>query len=177
MNLAAKITTGAAVLVVGGLAALAAPAFATIGQAAHGTAEGISNLASTFERSAEPTAGPAGETDPAELPLDQPRVAYPGDGGSGPAGPGDCTTIAMIDASTGWLLGELSDKGAKPGASGAAIYGDEGRIRAYEVMEGDSMMAISQRFCIAFPHASSYPAPHEKTGPRPGHVLILDPSA
>jgi len=165
MNLAAKITTGAAVLVVGGLVALAIPAMASIGQAAHGTAEGVVNLTETLE--ASPTQVAATVTpEPTPTPRDPKQAAAWAIGcddfGAHPAYGG--TPVATYPR---------PDRGPSEYAQGTVTLDDEGNPKYYTVAPGDSGMSIGERFCIDYVSLlvvnDAFPTMH------PGQVLQISP--
>ena len=171
MDRAAKITTAACVLVVGGLVALSVPAVAAIGEVAHGTATGVGNIAKSLEPvEFEPEVEQVGPTGTAWVNLGP--VTVPAGGGiTGCTG----TDFALIE--NGQLLGKLVDNGPREHASGEVLYGTKGQIAAYIVAPNDSMLAIGERFCIPDAHVFYQNSLHMQTGPHPGQTLVLDPQA
>lgn len=163
MSLAAKIITGAAVLVVGGLVALAVPAIVSIGQAAHGTVEGVGNLTKTLESTPEPVAA---EPTPAPTPRDPKQAAAWAIGcddfGAHPAYGG--TPVATYPR---------PDRGPSEYAQGTVTLDDEGNPKYYTVAPGDSGMSIGERFCIDYVSLlavnNAFPTMH------PGQVLQISP--
>lgn len=52
---------------------------------------------------------------------------------------------------SGYALPELRDTGPTEYAGGEAVLNDDGTPAAYVVAEGDTLYAISERFCVQFP--------------------------
>ncbi|MFK4834153.1 hypothetical protein ACI3KY_00315 [Microbacterium sp. ZW T2_14] len=163
MSLAAKITTGVAAVAIAGLVALAAPAFASLGQAAHDTAEGVSNLTETAEPSAETVAA---EPTPAPTPRDDMQAA------AWTAGCDDFVDVSV------WVNGEKPpprpDRGPSEYANGTVTFNEDGGADAYTVADGDTGYSIGERFCVNY--ISVYKASGEGDGTlQPGQVLNIDP--
>ena len=190
VSLAAKITAGAAVLVIGGLVALAAPAIAA-------TATELSAWA-IFQPQAEAESMQAAAAPPDDV--DEPALeptataglpegyVYMGDGTWIPAGgPGDCTAAAMISISgssestmTARLLHSenLVDMGPREFAEGEVGRSADGRIATYTVAPGDAPYAIGDRFCI-YNSLSLLTLNGNDLGTAfsPGRTIVLDPAA
>ena len=172
MNFAAKITTGVAVLVVGGLVALAVP---TVSAA---YAE-VSSWA-IFQPTEEPTVEPPSDEDD---PIGQKMIEELGDGyvyvGNGTAIPKDspagCKNPAWIHLGgmSASLSGDLVDRGARDLAAGTAGLDDDGRVLTYTVEPGDALYAIGDRFCIA--NALTIATLNHTRTIQPGEVLLLHP--
>lgn len=173
MNLAGKITAGAAVLVVGGLVALAAPAIATV--------QGELSSWAAFQPTADPDIGEAPDDDP----IGQNMIEELGDGfiyvGNGTAIPRDsppgCENpvwlhIGEMSAS---LSGDLVDRGARELAAGTVGMDDDGRIVTYMVAPGDAPYAIGDRFCLA--NATMLTTLNHTQTIQPGQVLLVHPDA
>lgn len=186
VKLATKIAAGVSVLVVGGLVALAVPVFTAIGQAANETAERVSDIVASPEpTAAEPVAESASDIEEPrpgfapEGPLDRDgRVHVPlGDGSFVAVLPGSCMPVYITDKG---LLGTLIDHGANDYASGTAIFDEAGKITSYEVAAGDTLIGISERFCMADAHlfyANDMHVSGQGSQLAVGQVLILDPGA
>jgi hypothetical protein len=159
MNLAAKITTAAAVIVVGGLIALAAPAFAAIGQVAQGAAKGVGDTRETPAPTAEPAP---------ELVVTEPAPVVDSD---------PCAERVRINAGRmrASVTGDLVDMGAHDLAAGTVDLDDEGRIKTYTVASGDALYAIGDRFCIENPLVLS--GLNHTHMIAPGEVLLLAPDS
>jgi hypothetical protein len=151
------------VIVVGGLVALAIPAFASIGQAARGTADGVGNLTKTLESTPEPVAA---EPTPEPTPRDPKQAAAWAIGcddfGAHPAYGG--TPVATYPR---------PDRGPSEYAQGTVTLDDEGNPKYYTVAPGDSGMSIGERFCIDYVSLlavnDAFPTMH------PGQVLQISP--
>lgn len=171
MEPAGKIMTGIAVVVVGGLVALAAPAVAAV----HGE---LSSWA-VFTPTPEPTVEPASEDDP----VGKRMIDELGDGyvyvGNGTAIPKDspagCEKPAWIHlgAMSASLHGDLVDRGTRELAAGTPGLDDEGRLVTYTVAPGDALYAIGDRFCIA--NALTIATLNHTRTIQPGEVLLLRP--
>jgi hypothetical protein len=171
MNLAGKVATGVAVLVVGGLVALAAPAVAAV----HSE---LSTWA-VFEQTEEPSVEPAADDDPiGKKMIDElgEGHVYVGNGTAIPKGsPAGCDEPAWLRLGrmSASLSGDLVDRGARDLATGTAGLDDEGRIVTYTVAPGDALFAIGDRFCIA--NALTIAILNHTRTIQPGEVLLLHP--
>ena len=174
MNLAAKVTTGVAVLVVGGLVVLAVPAVASV----HGALSSWALFGTTEEPSVEL---PPAEDDP----IGREMIDELGDGyvyvGKGtaipknsPEGCGNPAWLHIGGASAG-LSGDLVDRGEREFAAGAVGLDDGGRIKTYTVAAGDALFAIGDRFCIA--NALNIATLNHTRTIQPGEVLLLHPDS
>jgi len=173
MDVAGKVATGVAVLVVGGLVALAAPAVATV----HG---GLSSWA-VFGPTEEPTA----ELAPDDDPIGKKMIDELGDGyvdaGNGTAIPEDspagCENPAWLHLGevSASLSGDLVDRGVRDLAAGTTGLDDEGRIVSYTVAPGDALYAIGDRLCIA--NALTIATLNHTRTIQPGEVLLLHPDS
>jgi LysM repeat protein len=172
MNLAAKITTGVAVLVVGGLVVLAVPTIS-------GAYAEMSSWAI-----ASPTEAPIEEpVSPGDDPIGKKVIDELGDGyvyvGNGTAipkgSPAGCDAPAWIHLGgmSASLSGDLVDRGAREFAAGTAGLDDEGGIVTYTVAPGDALYAIGDRFCIA--NALTIADLNHTRTIQPGEVLLLHP--
>lgn len=163
VTLAGKITIGVATLVVGGLIALAVPAIASIGQTAHSAAEGVSNLAETFEPTAEPVAA---EPTPEPTPRDPKQAAAWAIG---------CDDFGLHPSYGGMPVATYPrpDRGPSEYAQGTVALDDEGNVKSYTVAPGDSGMAIGERFCIDY--VSLLTVNHAFPTLQPGQVLEISP--
>ena len=174
MNRAAKVTTGVAVIVVGGLVALAVPAVASV----HGA---LSSWV-IFQPTGEPTVEPASTEDDAvgEEMIDElgDGYVYVGNGTAIPKGnPAGCEHPAWlhVGGTSASLSGDLVDRGARDLAVGTAGLDDEGRIVTYTVAPGDALYAIGDRFCIA--NALTIATLNHTRTIQPGEVLLLHPDS
>ncbi|GAA3204417.1 LysM domain-containing protein [Microbacterium terregens] len=172
MNLAAKITTGVAVLVVGGLVALAVPTVS-------GAYSEMSSWA-IFQPTEEPTVEPASaEDDPiGKKMIDElgDGYVYVGNGTAIPKGsPAGCEDPAWLNLGgmSASLSGDLVDRGGRDLAAGTAGLDDDGRIVTYTVAPGDALYAIGDRFCIA--NALTIATLNHTRTIQPGEVLLLHP--
>lgn len=176
MNRAAKVAAGVAVLVVGGLVALAAPAVSA------GYAE-VSSWA-IFRPAVQPTEEPADdqstdEDDPiGEEMLEElgEGYVYVGNGTSIPRGsPAGCDEPRWlhIGRMSAHLSGDLVDRGARDLAAGTTGLDDAGRVVTYTVAPGDALLAIGDRFCVA--NAGAFADLNHTRTIQPGEVLLLDP--
>jgi hypothetical protein len=168
MTLAAKITTGVVALVVVGLVALAAPAIATIGQAAHETTRGVSNLAATFEPSAEPVVQPV-EPTPEPTPHDDLQAAAWAIG---------CDDFVSVGGyANAKKPSPRPDRGASEYASGTVTFGEDGGVETYTVAAGDSGMSIGERFCVDYITLEVANQQRWRMGRQlqPGDVLLINP--
>ena len=173
MNRAAKITTGLAVLVVGGLVVLAVPTVSASYAA-------MSSWA-IFQPTPEPTVGP---TSAADDPIGKTMIDELGDGyvyvGNGTAipkgSPAGCDqpTWLHIGGMSANLSGDLVDRGARDLAAGTAGLDAEGRIVTYTVAPGDALYAIGDRFCLA--NALAIAELNHTRTIQPGEVLLLHPN-
>ena len=180
MQRAAKIATGASVLVVAGLIAVAAPAVATATGA----------LAEWAVFSPAATDAPSGASPGEEAADPEPEVVVDAgdleliDVGNGTSfsaeGPGDCTTNAAIHPygahdPAARLGGELTDMGVSPYASGEVGFTEDGLIETYTVESGDTLIGIGQRFCVDYVTVGAYNDRFGTKAIQPGDVLILRP--
>lgn len=175
MNVAAKFTAGVAVLVVGGLVALAAPAI-------FGAYAEMSSWA-IFQPPEEPTVEPA--PDETEDTLGAEMIDELGDGyvyvGNGTAipkgAPPGCDDPAWLHVGgmSASLSGNLVDRGARDLAAGIAGTDEEGQIVTYTVAPGDAIYAIGDRFCIA--NALTLTMLNHTRTIQPGEVLLLHPDS
>lgn len=172
------ITTGVAVVIIGGLVALAAPAVA-------GAQAEISSWA-LFQPTAEPTTEPAeaaAESSAEDDAIGQKMIDELGDGyvyvGNGTAipknSPAGCGHPAWlhVGGKSASLSGDLVDRGEREFAAGTVGLDDEGEIVTYAVAPGDALFAIGDRFCIANALAIST-LNHTRTI-QPGEVLLIHP--
>lgn len=174
MNRGAMITTGVAVLVIGGLVALAAPTVS-------GAYAEMSSWA-IFQPPNEPSVAVASAEDD---PIGTKMIDELGDGyvyvGNGTAIPKDspagCESPAWIhlDRMSASLSGDLVDQGAHDLAAGTPGLDDQGRIVTYTVAPGDSLYAIGDRFCIA--NALTIATLNHTRTIQPGEVLLLHPDS
>ncbi|MBO0979849.1 hypothetical protein [Microbacterium sp. SD291] len=186
MNLAAKITTGVVVLVVGGLVALAAPTMSA-GYAELSSwaifqptveATDVATEEPADEQTAEPGVAhgdPTGQAMLDELGAD---YVYVGNGTAIPKGsPAGCEEprwlhIGSMSAS---LSGDLVDRGARDLAAGVAGLDEAGRVVTYTVAPGDALLAIGERFCVA--NAGAFATLNHTRTIQPGEVLLLHPDS
>ena len=163
MSLAAKITTGVAVVVVVGLVALAVPAFISLGQVAAGTADGARNLAGSFDSTPEPAAVAVAEPDP--IPRDPKQAA---------AWEAGCDDFVDVGRYYQGEKPERPDRGATEYAAGTVTFNEKGGVATYTVAEGDSGMSIGERFCVDY--ITLYIANQVQQGTlHPGQVLNINP--
>ena len=164
MNRAAKVTTGVAVLIVGCLVALTAPAVAAIGQAANGTAQGVSNLATPLDASPESVA----ETVDSESP--EPR-----DPKQAAAWAIGCDDFGLARGYSGSPQATYPrpDRGPSEFASGTVTLDPEGNVATYTVAPGDAGMSIGERFCIDY--VSLLAVNDAFPTLQPGQVLTINP--
>lgn len=173
MNRAQKVTIAVSAVVVAGLVVLAAPpVIGAVGWAA----------ARVAPAAVEPTASPSpapeslGKDDAGLTGLPEGYVNV-GNGTAIPAGgPGDCEEAAWIHMGemNAWLHGDIPDQGVREFAAGEAGLDAEGRVVTYTVAPGDALYAISDRFCIANPHAID--TLNHTRMIQPGDVLLLRPN-
>ncbi|MDW4573458.1 hypothetical protein R8Z57_11810 [Microbacterium sp. M3] len=173
MDLAGRITVGAAVLVVGGLVALAAPAVAS-----------AAGIVSAWAHTA-PTEDPPEAESPADgdAALEKDMLDELSDGyvyvGNGTAipknGPAGCEEPRWLHVGGGRasINGDLIDRGVNDLARGAVGLDADGDVKTYTVEPGDALYAIADRFCIANALAIST-LNHTRTI-QPGEVLLLAP--
>lgn len=129
-----------AVLVVGGLVALAAPAFAPIGQAANVTVERVSDIMATPGPTEQPGSEPVAET-----------AAEPRDPLQAAAWKIGCDDFAAVGGYAGASRpSPRPDRGPSEYASGSATMGADGGVETYTVAAGDSGMSIGERFCVDY---------------------------
>lgn len=164
MNRAAQMTTGVVVLIVGGLVALAAPAIATIGQAANGTAQGAGNLAKTLEGSPEALTEAVGTATPE--PRDPKQAAAWAIG---------CDDFGLARGYSGSPQATYPrpDRGPSEFASGTVTLDAEDNVATYTVAPGDSGMSIGERFCIDY--VSLLAVNDAFPTLQPGQVLTINP--
>jgi hypothetical protein len=178
MNLAAKITTGVAVLIVGGLVALAVPTVS-------GAYAEMSSWA-IFQSTEEPAGEPTDDVAPAEDdPIGKQMIDELGDGyvyvGDGTAIPKNtpegCENPIWLHVgqTSAHLNGDLTDRGEREFAAGTVNLDDEGRIKTYTVAPGDALFAIGDRFCIA--NALTIATLNHTRTIQPGEVLLLHPDS
>jgi hypothetical protein len=173
MNLAGKVATGVAVLVVGSLVALAAPALAAV----HGE---LSSWA-IFRQTEEPAVELASENDPIGTKMTNELgvgYGYVGNGTAIPKeSPAGCEAPAWLHLGgmSASLSGDLVDHGARDLATGTAGLDDEGGIVTYTVAPGDALYAIGDRFCIA--NALTIATLNHTRTIQPGEVLLLQPDS
>lgn len=177
MNLAAKITTGVAVVVVGGLVAIAVP---TVSAAwVEMSSWAIFRPAEAPTAEAAPTEAASGEDDPiGKQMIDElgDGYVYVGNGTAIPKGsPAGCEDPAWLHlgAMSASLSGDLVDRGARDLAAGTAGVDEGGRIVTYTVAPGDALFAIGERFCIA--NALTIATLNHTRTIQPGEVLLLHP--
>lgn len=165
MTLAAKLATGVAVLVVGGLVALAVPAVAAIGQAAQDAAQGVGNLARTLDASDESVAETA-VPEPTPTPRDPKQAAAWAIG---------CDDFGAARGYSGFPQATYPrpDRGPSEYAQGTVTLDEDGNVKTYTVAPGDAGMAIGERFCIDYVSLlavhDAFPTLH------PGQVLTINP--
>ena len=165
MNLAAKITTGVAVVVVGGLVALAVPAFASIAQSAHDTIEGAGNIAATLDPSAEPDAGSTLEPTPEPTPTEPLQAAAWAVG---------CDDFAAVGGYAGAAKpSPRPDRGPLEYASGPVTLNADGEVETYTVQSGDAGTSIGERFCVDY--VTLLVANDAWPTLQPGDVLVINP--
>lgn len=142
MNRAGVITTAVAAVVLGGLVALAAPAVATLGQAAHGTAQGVGNLAGTLDASPESVRGTV-VPEPTPTPRDPKQAAAWAIG---------CDDFGAHPRYGGSPVATYPrpDRGPSEYAQGTVTLDENGNPETYTVAPGDAGMSIGERFCIDY---------------------------
>jgi hypothetical protein len=175
MNVAGKITLGAAVLVVGGLVALAAPAVAS----ATGV---IASWAKSAPSEDPPEAAPEEDEDAA---IEKEMLDDLGDGyvyvGNGTAipknSPAGCEEPRWLHVGGGRasINGDLIDRGANDLARGTVGLDADGEVKTYTVEPGDALYAIGDRFCIA--NAMTIATLNHTRMIQPGEVLLLAPDS
>lgn len=173
MNRAGKVATGVAVLVVGSLIAVAAPAVAAM----HGELSSWAIFA-PIERSAEQSA--SADDGIAHEMIDElgDDYVYVGNGTAIPRNsPAGCDEPAWLHVGrmSASLSGDLVDRGERDLAAGATGLDDEGRIVTYTVAPGDALYAIGDRFCIA--NALTIAVLNHTRTIQPGEVLLLSPDS
>lgn len=165
MNIAGKITTGVAVVVLGGLVALAVPAFASIGQAAHDAAKGVGNIAATLNPSADSTAASTAEPTPEPTPTDPLQAA---------AWEIGCDDFAAVGGYAGAARPSARpDRGPITHASGPVIFNADGEVETYTVQPGDAGTSIGERFCVDY--VTLLVANDVWPTLQPGDVLVINP--
>lgn len=175
MNLAGKVTFGAAALVVGGLVVLAAPAV--------GAATGlVSSWADSVRTGESPEMTSAGEDDAVveDKSLDQLGDGYVdvGNGTAIPKGtPAGCEEPRWLHVGNGHasINGELTDRGVREFARGTVGTGTDGNVKTYTVAPGDALYAIGDRFCIT--NALEIATLNHTRTIQPGEVLLLAPDS
>lgn len=165
MNLAGKITVGAAVLILGGLVALAVPAIVSIGQATHTTAEGAGRIADTFEP-------PAGAAEPEAAPTPEPTPRDPKQAAAWAIG---CDDFGLARGYSGSPQATYPrpDRGPSEYAQGTVTLDEDGNVTTYTVAPGDSGMSIGERFCIDY--VSLLAVNDAFPTLQPGQVLTINP--
>jgi hypothetical protein len=163
MNLAAKVTTGIVVIIVGGLVALAAPAVATIGQAVPRPAGDDGNVGETIEASSD-AAGKGGPATP--QPRDPKQAAAWAIG---------CDDFGLARGYGGSPQASYPrpDRGPSEYASGTVTLDSAGNVSTYTVAPGDSGMSIGERFCIDY--VSLLAVNDAFPTLQPGQVLTINP--
>lgn len=166
----------ASVLVVGGLAALAAPAFVTLADGAGAAVSGIGNFTGISGQEREP----AREVTPTES----------ADDGSGAPLTGIEEARAIRDAAARRIgCDEMNiargysgspqatyprpDRGPHDFAAVTVTYDEDGNVATYTVAPGDAGAAIGERFCIDYVSLFHVNGIHPI--PRPGDVLVINP--
>ncbi|MGP3536022.1 hypothetical protein ACTU3I_14580 [Microbacterium sp. RD1] len=175
MSLAGRVTLGAAVLVVGGLVVLAAPAVASVA----GVVSSWANSAPTEE---SPELDSVVSDDAA---VEKRMQGESGDGyvyvGNGTAipenGPAGCEETRWLHVGGGRasINGHLIDRGVNELARGTAGLDAEGNVKTYTVEPGDALYAIGDRFCIA--NALTIATLNHTRTIQPGEVLLLAPDS
>jgi len=182
MNLAAKITTGVVVLVVGGLVALAAPTVS----GAYAEMSSWAIFQPTEDATEDATEGSTEEPASAdEDPIGKKMIdelgddyVYVGNGTAIPKNtPEGCENPIWlhIGQSSARLNGDLTDRGEREFAAGTVGLDDQGRIKTYTVAPGDALFAIGDRFCIA--NALAIATLNHTRTIQPGEVLLLHPDS
>lgn len=175
MNLAGRVTLGAAVLVVGGLAILAVPAVTS-------AAGVVSSWTSSAPTEESPEASSAADDDAA---IEKKMLDELGDGyvyvGNGTAIPKDspagCEEPRWLHVGGGRasINGELIDRGVNELARGTVGLDANGNVKTYTVEPGDALYAIGDRFCIA--NALTIATLNHTRTIQPGEVLLLAPDS
>lgn len=175
MNLAGKVTLGAAVLVVGGLVILAAPAVASVAGA-------VSSWANSTATEESPEVDSVAEDDAA---IEKKMLGELGDGyvyvGNGTAipenSPAGCEEPRWLHVGGGRasINGDLIDRGVNELARGTVGLDAEGNVKTYTVEPGDALYAIGDRFCIA--NALTIATLNHTRTIQPGEVLLLAPDS
>lgn len=179
MNTAAKIATGASVVVVAGLIALAAPAFVGIVTAVGPAADRIRELTTPV---AEPVTESGSSSNTTTVDVTQvTRDRTPPNPLQERARAVGCDQFAAVggygrrDGVTSYVKpSPRPDMGARESASGPVLFYDDGGVATYTVRPGDSGMAIGERFCVDY--ITVFVANDIKGGViHPGQVLQINP--
>lgn len=161
MKTSAKIATGLSAVAVAAILAFAVPAIAApSGQAA--------------------SPRPASEPTQAPTPAAQPVTPNAANGGNLPK---NCTTWSAIrfapspegaTTTTVSLDGpSLVDTGATELAAGSAKLDEGGHVTSYTVADGDSAIAIGERFCVDYITVMQFNHIYPSWSMQPGDVLSL----
>lgn len=177
MNLAGKVTLAAVVLVVGGLAFLAAPAVLS-----------AAGVISAWTRSAPTEESPEADADFTagdDAAIEKKMPDELGDGyvyvGDGTAIPKDsvagCEEPRWLHVGGGRasISGEVVDRGVSELARGPVGLDAHGKVKTYTVEPGDALYAIGDRFCIA--NALTIATLNHTRTIQPGEVLLIAPDS
>ncbi|WP_106815707.1 LysM peptidoglycan-binding domain-containing protein [Microbacterium timonense] len=160
MNLAGKITVAVVVLVLGGLAVLAATVVGSI----EWSASDVSNLGPTPEPSTEPVVESVGEPTPEPTPRDPKQAAAWAIG---------CDDFVTVGRYYNGVKPPRPDRGATEYASGTVTFTEDGGVDTYTVAEGDTGASIGERFCVDY--ITLYLASGVRQGMiHPGQVLRVN---
>lgn len=175
MNLAGKITIGAAALVIGGLVVLAVPAVASV-------TDVVSSWASPKPTEDPPEADSMNDDDAAteKTMLDElgDGYVYVGNGTAIPKNsPAGCEEPRWLHVGGGRasINGDLIDRGVNELARGTVGLDADGNVKTYTVESGDALYAIGDRFCIA--NALTIATLNHTRTIQPGEVLLLAPES
>ena len=175
VNLAGKITLGAAALIIGGLVILAVPSVAS----ATGV---ISSWANSEPAEAPSNADPVENSDAAieQKMLDElgDEYVYVGNGTAIPKNsPAGCEEPRWLHLGGGRasINGDLVDRGVNDLARGTVGLDSDGNVKTYTVEPGDALYAIGDRFCIA--NALTIATLNHTRTIQPGEVLLLAPDS
>ena len=174
VNLAGKITLGAAVLVVCGLVTLAVPAVAS----ATGAVLSWANSKPTDSPEAEVVADDDAAIEKKMLDELGDGYVYVGNGTAIPENsPAGCEEPRWLHVGGGRasINGDVIDRGVNQLARGTVGLDADGNVKTYTVEPGDALYAIGDRFCIA--NALTIATLNHTRTIQPGEVLLLAPDS
>jgi len=167
----------ASVLVVGGLAALAAPAFVTLADGAGAAVQGFGNLAAgtgelELEHPRQITLTETYDRKPITTVAVEDLARAVRDAAAYRSGC-DEMNIARGYSGSPQATYPRPDRGPRDFAAVTVTYDEDGNVATYTVAPGDAGAAIGERFCIDYVSLFHVNGIHPI--PRPGDVLVINP--